>query len=147
MPWKKKNLNWNNVSWGILNLVFKVFVPPSTLCCNSSIRFPELVRSLFLLLDDFLCCLCDLSMKYFDTYSFLVSTMGVILVFSIFSLFVESNTLLIRTSLHLYHSFILVWSSFWKLPPPFCVLEKVIWNTLYMKQQTWTYQIYFEADR
>ena len=43
----KKNLRWNNISWGILNLVFTPYY-------NSSARYSELVRPLFLLLDDFL---------------------------------------------------------------------------------------------
>ena len=43
-------------------LIFKVLPTPPTLNYNSSTRFPE-----FLLVDDLLCCLCDLSMEYFDT--------------------------------------------------------------------------------
>ena len=68
--------------------------PPSTLRFIISARFPELVRPLFLLLDDFLCCLCDISMECLETHTFLVSTMGVIvsLVFLIFSLCIKSNT-------------------------------------------------------
>ena len=49
-------------------LVFKVLPPPPPLipCYNSSARFPQLVRPLSLLLDNFLCCPCDQSMEYFD---------------------------------------------------------------------------------
>ena len=36
-------------------------------CYNSSTIFPELVRPLSQLLDDFLCCPCYLSMAYFNT--------------------------------------------------------------------------------
>ena len=44
--------------------------PPSTLRFIISTRFPELVRPLFLLLDDFLCCLCDISMECLETHTF-----------------------------------------------------------------------------
>ena len=50
---------------------FKVLSTLPTLCYNSSTRFPE-----FLLLDDLLCCLCDLSLEYFDTHSFFMSIIG-----------------------------------------------------------------------
>ena len=121
----------------------RFFSLPLTLCYNSSTRFPELVRPIFLLLDDFLCSHCDLSMEYFDTNSLLVSIMGLIvfLVFLIFYLCVELNT-----SLQLYHSFMLFWPPVFKIAP-FCVPEKITWNLLYVKQQKWKYQIYFEADR
>ena len=48
------------------------------------------------------------SQKYFDAHSFTVSTIEVIasLVFFMFYLCVKSNTLIIRTSLLLYYSFI-----------------------------------------
>ena len=44
--------------------------PPLAPCYSSSARFPELVRPLFLLLDDFLCSPCDHSMEYFDKHTF-----------------------------------------------------------------------------
>ena len=74
-------------------MVLKVFISSSfflTLCYNSSIIFPELVR-FFPILDHSLCRLRDLSMEYFDAYNFTVSTMGVTasLVFLILSLYVE----------------------------------------------------------
>ena len=60
--------------------------PPSTLCYNSSARFPELIRSLFSTSQSLLHCFCDLSMEYFNADSFRVSTIGVIVsLFLIFS--------------------------------------------------------------
>ena len=101
--------------------------PPSTLCYKSSTRFPELVRPLFLLLVNFLCCPCYLSMKHFytqkHTQSFLVYIKGmgmmVLLVFLIFSLCVASNTQFIRSSFHQYHSFLLFSSLPLKIVPFF----------------------------
>ena len=77
--------------------VFKGFAPSRS---NNSTRFVELVRPIFLLLDHFLCCPCDLSMEYIDmqhTYThthhvcIYHGTMGVMvfLVCFIFSLLVE----------------------------------------------------------
>ena len=78
----KKSINWNNVMRHS-EAGFKGFAPS---CSNNSTRFVELVRPIFLLLDHFLRCPCDLSMEYIDTHththththtqSFLVSTMG-----------------------------------------------------------------------
>ena len=81
--WNKKinrNLSWNNISWGILKLVFKVFAPPLptlTPRYNSSARFPQLVRPLFLLLDNFV-AVPVINQWNILTNSLLVSTMGVI---------------------------------------------------------------------
>ena len=47
--------------------VFQGLYPRSTICYNSTTIFTELVRPIFLLLDDFLCCPCDLPIEYFDT--------------------------------------------------------------------------------
>ena len=88
---------------------FQGFLPPSL-----DTRFPELVRSLFLLLDDFQCYSCDFLMEYFDKHTISTMVVTVFLVFSIFSLCVESSTQFSMTSLHLYHSFILVFP-----PSPF----------------------------
>ena len=55
------------------------------LCYNSSTKFPELFRPLLLLLDDFLCCPCDLSMEYFVTHSVLVSHTMLFLIIFVFS--------------------------------------------------------------
>ena len=59
MPWnaKKTRQKKSKLKQYIIRrseaLVFKFLSPPSTLCYNSATRFPELVRPLFLLLDDF----------------------------------------------------------------------------------------------
>ena len=59
----KKSINWNSVMRHS-EAVFKGFAPSRS---NNSTRFVELVRPIFLLLDHFLCCPCDLSMEYIDT--------------------------------------------------------------------------------
>ena len=70
----------------------------------------------------FLHCPCDLSVKYFEAHSFTVSTTGVIisLVFLLpwffqYFFYVLNETLFIRISSLLYHSFI----HRWFLPPSF----------------------------
>ena len=115
----------------------------------------------FTFLDDCLCCLCDLSMEYFDVRSFTISTTGVIdsLVFLIFSLCHEWSTFFIRTCLPLCYGFILGWFPLCKLLPSFVFhrhksknlvppfMGKTLWDALYVKQQNWAHQIYLEIDR
>ena len=56
LPWNttkanQKTLNRSNILWSWFS---RFLVPPSTLSYNSSKRFPELVKSIFMLLDNFL---------------------------------------------------------------------------------------------
>ena len=83
----KNSLSWNTVSWGNLSWFLSFLSPPLTPCYNSSARFPELVRPLFLLLDHFCAVLWSLNGVFWQTHSLLVSTIGVMvfLVFLIFS--------------------------------------------------------------
>ena len=131
MPWSTtkitttKNLNWRNKSWGIRGAFWRWFSsflsPPSTLCYNSSTRYPELVRSLFSTSRLFFATiLWSLSGIFWRTkFHSICSRSDSFLVFFISSLYVESNTLFIRTYLPLHHNFILFWKPHFQ--PVFCV--------------------------
>ena len=117
----KKSINWNSVMRHS-EAVFKGFAPSRS---NNSTRFVELVRPIFLLLDHFLCCPCDLSMEYIDTQHTHTYTHthtpcvylpwdngsdgfpGLLYIF-----FIGWIKHFIWTYLHLYHGFILVCSPF-----------------------------------
>ena len=105
---------------------------------------------------------CDHLMNYFESHSFVVSIMGLIvsLVFLILPWLPQCfkwNTFFISISLPLFHSFIQGWfvllsfekffSLFFliknpKILFPLPVKEKTQWNRLYMKKQKLKYQIY-----
>ena len=116
----------------------------STLCQNSSARFPELVRPLFQLLHDFLCCPCNLSMEYFNTHSFLVSAMGVIVYLASYFLYVLNQTFRLLGPLEIC-SKVLSPPILWKLPSLLCFptinpklrspsfTDKILWSTFYLK--------------
>ena len=103
MPWNTtktattKNLIWRNISWGICESFWRWFSrflsSPLTLCCNSSTRYPELVKSLFPTSRSFFALtVWSLSGIYWRTqFLSYCSSSNSFLVFFILSLYVEST--------------------------------------------------------
>ena len=141
---------------GILNSFSRFLYHPCTLYCNTSLRYPELVRSLFPTSGLFFALsLCPLDGIFWNTQFHIFynesDSFPYFLNFVFLNLFIRTSVSSFRSKLasySLFEYYPLLLRSVAKFPKiwfatPF--KKKPQWNALYQKQQKWTCQVCFET--